>query len=60
MEEELLGQVVEEVFYEAVVGNVGVCRKGPGEQTTVGLLNGTDETAGYGDLGEVKAIFLCD
>ena len=31
MEEELLGQVVEEVFYEAVAGNVGVCRKGPGE-----------------------------
>ena len=60
MEEELQCQVVEEVFCEAVAGNVGVCGKGVGEQTTVGLLNGTDESAGYGDLGEVKAVFLCD
>ena len=37
--------------------DIGVWIKGPGEWTTVGLLNSTDESAGYGNLGEVKAVF---
>ena len=54
-----LGQILEEVFCDGVAESAGVWRKGPGERTTAGLLNGTDESPGYSDLSE-ESCFLCN
>ena len=43
---ELLGQLVEDVFCDAVAGSAGVWRKRLGEWTTAELLHITDESAG--------------
>ena len=58
--DELMGQIVEEIFCDGVAESAGVWRKGPGEWTTAGLLNGTDESAGCSDLLEGRIVFLCD
>ena len=54
-----MGQIVEEIFCDGVAESAGVWRKGPGEWTTAGLLDGTDESAGCSDLWEIRIVFLC-
>ena len=54
-----MGQIVEEIFCDGVAESAGVWRKGPGEWTTAGPLDGTDESAGCSDLWEIRIVFLC-